>query len=49
MGSGINQKKRRFEQGEVVIIPSLFTDISGRKLRPAIVLSNQENLVCTTY
>ena len=43
MGNGTHQKKYRLEQGDIVIVSSLFSDKTGKKLRPAIVLSNFRN------
>jgi mRNA-degrading endonuclease toxin of MazEF toxin-antitoxin module len=40
MGYGINQEKRRLGQGDIVIIPSAFTDRAGIKTRPGIIISN---------
>jgi|TARA_B100001971_G_C18042402_1_gene458339 mRNA-degrading endonuclease toxin of MazEF toxin-antitoxin module len=40
MGYGIDQEKRGFRQGDLVIIPSVFTDRAGIKTRPGIILSN---------
>mgnify|MGYP001563991250 CR=1 FL=1 len=31
-----------YEQGEIIVVPFPFSDQSGRKVRPVIVLSNDE-------
>ncbi len=31
------------KQGDIVLVPFPFTDLSGQKVRPAIILSRQEN------
>ena len=41
MGTEDFRYKRRLRQGDLVIIPSPFTDQSGKKLRPGIVISNE--------
>ena len=42
MGSGTYQSKQRFRQGDIVLAKYPFTDLGGAKLRPAIVISNNE-------
>ena len=41
MGTEDSRRKRRLRQGNIVIIPSPFSDRSGKKRRPVIVLSNE--------
>ena len=42
MGAEDSRYKRRLRQGDLVIIPSPFSDRSGVKCRPGIVLSNEK-------
>ena len=41
MGAENFRNKRRIGQGDIVIVPSPFSDRSGNKLRPVIVLSSE--------
>lgn len=41
MGTENSRYKRRLRQGDLVIVPSPFSDRSGVKRRPVIVLSNE--------
>lgn len=41
MGKENSREKQGFRQGDLVIIRSPYTDRSGKKLRPAIIISNE--------
>lgn len=42
MGHGIKYKMHEYEQGDILIIPFPFTDLTGIKQRPAVVISNDD-------